>query len=49
MGISKFPLQIWILLRKLVQVQIEPSHSENVTQSSPDAPIIVLGAADVLG
>ena len=29
--ISNFPLQIWILLRKLVQVQIEQSHMQQIT------------------
>ena len=48
-GISNFPFQIWILLRKLVQLQIEQSDSENVAQSSPSAPDIVLSVADVLG
>ena len=32
-GISNLPFQIWILLKKLVQVQVEPSHLQQITYS----------------
>ena len=38
-GISNFPLQIWILLEKQVHVQVKPSHLENVAQ-----PLLVLSS-----
>ena len=45
MRISNFPLQIWNLLKKWVQVQVESSKSEEVTQPAPGAPINIWGIA----